>query len=190
MGNTKYPCVSRRTKLPGKGVNSEVTEIGRRWLSQRRSCDRYLTVCSLFWHGHVTNEEIENDHVCLHWKPVLLQSSELSVVCWEGKVGSQTEENYNKKRELIKGTDASFGCFISQVLAIKLIVWSPRKQSGRHLKFACYLKIYNWIQGCEHMWRNEYRHCQHEEMDLASVKMDLLDFAKCPTSNFHRLTVI
>ena len=29
MGNTKYPCVSRRTKLPGKGVNSEVTEIGR-----------------------------------------------------------------------------------------------------------------------------------------------------------------
>ena len=30
MGNTKYPCVSRRTKLPGSGVHSEVTERGRR----------------------------------------------------------------------------------------------------------------------------------------------------------------
>ena len=31
MGNTKYLCVCRRTKLPGRGVHSEeVREIGRR----------------------------------------------------------------------------------------------------------------------------------------------------------------
>ena len=31
MGNTKYLCVCRRTKLPGRGVLSEeVREIGRR----------------------------------------------------------------------------------------------------------------------------------------------------------------
>ena len=31
MVNTKYPCVCRRTKLPGRGVHSEmVKEIGRK----------------------------------------------------------------------------------------------------------------------------------------------------------------
>ena len=31
MGDTKYLCVCRRTKLPGRGVHSEkVREIGRR----------------------------------------------------------------------------------------------------------------------------------------------------------------
>ena len=31
MGDTKYPCVCRRTKLPGRGVHSEkVRETGRR----------------------------------------------------------------------------------------------------------------------------------------------------------------
>ena len=31
MGNTKYPCVCRRAKLPGRGVHREkVREIGRR----------------------------------------------------------------------------------------------------------------------------------------------------------------
>ena len=31
MGDTKYPCVCRKTNLPGKGVHSEkVREIGRR----------------------------------------------------------------------------------------------------------------------------------------------------------------
>ena len=30
MGDTKYPCVCRRTKLPGRGVHSEkVREIGK-----------------------------------------------------------------------------------------------------------------------------------------------------------------
>ena len=32
MGDTKQPCVSRRTKLPGTGVQSEkVRDIGRRY---------------------------------------------------------------------------------------------------------------------------------------------------------------
>ena len=31
MGDAEYPCVYRRTKLPGRGVHSEkVREIGRR----------------------------------------------------------------------------------------------------------------------------------------------------------------
>ena len=35
IGDTKYPCVCRRMKLPGRGVHNEkVREIGR------RSCDR------------------------------------------------------------------------------------------------------------------------------------------------------
>ena len=34
MGDTKYPCVCRRTKLPGRGVHSEVRELGRRWVRE------------------------------------------------------------------------------------------------------------------------------------------------------------
>ena len=36
MGDMKYSCVCRRTKLPGRGVHSEkVREVDR-----RRNCDR------------------------------------------------------------------------------------------------------------------------------------------------------
>ena len=30
MGDTKYPGVRKRTKLPGRGVHNEVKQIGRR----------------------------------------------------------------------------------------------------------------------------------------------------------------
>ena len=40
---------------------------GRRGMSQRRSCDTELTICSLPWLGPVANEELEEevarDHV-------------------------------------------------------------------------------------------------------------------------------
>ena len=41
----------------------------RQEVNQRRSCDRQLTVCSLFWLGLVINEElaeeVAHDHVCM-----------------------------------------------------------------------------------------------------------------------------
>ena len=40
-------------------------------------------------------EDIAHDHICMLSKPASLQSSELPVVYWEGKVSSQIEENYN-----------------------------------------------------------------------------------------------
>ena len=41
MGDTKYPCVCRRTKLPGWGVHGEKLGQGyRQEISERRSCDR------------------------------------------------------------------------------------------------------------------------------------------------------
>ena len=39
--DSKYLCVCRRMKLPGRGVHSEEVRV--------RSCDRYLIVCGLFW---------------------------------------------------------------------------------------------------------------------------------------------
>ena len=50
--------------LLGRGVHGEkVTELGR------RSCDRQLTVCSLFWVGPVSSEELAEEaahnHVCV-----------------------------------------------------------------------------------------------------------------------------
>ena len=65
MGDAKYLCVYRRTMLPRRGVSSDkVGELGR---EERGSCDRQLTVYSLFWLRLVTNEELEeeiaHDHV-------------------------------------------------------------------------------------------------------------------------------
>ena len=39
MGDTKHLCVYRRTKLPGRGVHSEVRR-NRQEMSQRGICDR------------------------------------------------------------------------------------------------------------------------------------------------------
>ena len=64
MGDTKYACVRRRTKLPGGVHGEKVTKLGR------RSCNRQLTVCNLFWFGPVTSEELTEEvvhnHFCLH----------------------------------------------------------------------------------------------------------------------------
>ena len=57
-------------------------------MGQRRNCDKKLTVCSLFWLGPVTNEELEeeaaHDQVLgktnNQTKTVSLLSSEPSVV--------------------------------------------------------------------------------------------------------------
>ena len=46
MGDTKYPCVCRRTKLPGRGVHCEMVRGRQQKISQRTSCDKLLTVCS------------------------------------------------------------------------------------------------------------------------------------------------
>ena len=47
MMNEKCPCVCRRT----------------------RCCDRYLTICNLFWFGQEANEELKeedaHDYVCV-----------------------------------------------------------------------------------------------------------------------------
>ena len=49
-------------------IHSEKIGRDRQGMSQR-SCDRQLTVCSLFWLGPVTNEElveeIAHNHVCV-----------------------------------------------------------------------------------------------------------------------------
>ena len=88
--DSKCLCVCRRMKLPGKGIRGEKV--------RGRSCDRYLTVCGLFWLWLVTNEgleEVAHDDVFMLWKPALLHSSEVSVVNWECKVGSQIKKNYS-----------------------------------------------------------------------------------------------
>ena len=68
-GDTMDPCICRRTKLPGRGIHSQKIGRHRQGMSQRRSCDRQLTVCSLFWLGPVSNkelvEEIAHNHVCV-----------------------------------------------------------------------------------------------------------------------------
>ena len=46
-------------------------------MRQRRSCDRWLTVCSLFWLGLVTKElpeEVAHDYVCVLCKLVWLHA--------------------------------------------------------------------------------------------------------------------
>ena len=77
-------------------------------------------VDSLFWLGLVTSEELAEkvayDHVCVLWKPIFLQSSELFVVYWDSKLGSHIEENAIVQLGENKGTDKSFGSFSSQVL--------------------------------------------------------------------------
>ena len=39
-------------------------------MSQRRSCDRQLTVCSLFWLGPVTNEELAEEKTLLEYQHI------------------------------------------------------------------------------------------------------------------------
>ena len=51
IGDTKYTCVSRGTKLTGRGVRSEKV---------RERKTRQLRVCSLFWLRPVTSEELED----------------------------------------------------------------------------------------------------------------------------------
>ena len=47
VGDTKYPCVCRRTQLLRRDAHGE--KRNRQEMGQ--SCDRQLTVCSLFWPG-------------------------------------------------------------------------------------------------------------------------------------------
>ena len=68
MRNAKYPCVCRRTKLPGRGVlNEKVIEVGRDGSGKKLL--QMVAVCSLFLFRPVTNEELEeevaHDPVCV-----------------------------------------------------------------------------------------------------------------------------
>ena len=58
----------QNNKASWGGVHS-VEVRNRQEVNQRRSCDRQLTVCSLFWLGLVINEElaeeVAHDHVCM-----------------------------------------------------------------------------------------------------------------------------
>ena len=91
-----------------------------------------MTICNLFWLGPVANEELEeevsHDHVCVIWKPVSLQRSELFVVFWERKVGSQTEESDNDLT-LRKQRHRREFWLLQQS--------GKRKQNEVHLKCAC-----------------------------------------------------
>ena len=55
MGDTKYPCFHRRTKLPGRGVYSEkVREVGRRWVREEVETHSWQFViysghCNVSW---------------------------------------------------------------------------------------------------------------------------------------------
>ena len=60
MGDTKYPRVWRRTKVPGRNVHSEIDgHRDRQEMSMGTICVRQLTVCSLFRLGTVTNQKLE-----------------------------------------------------------------------------------------------------------------------------------
>ena len=113
-----------------------------------------MTVCSLFWFGPVTNEvlgeEVGHDHVFILWKPVLLQSSELLVVNWEGEVGSQIADGYS------------------------WCVWFLCKQNGKQLKCAyqesCYLK--SWNQGCRRKY--DILYFVFRTYDSSATKLSLM----------------
>ena len=58
MGDTKYPCVCRRTKLPRRGVHRKVRETGD---ESEKKLWQIVAVCSLFWLGSVTSEELAEE---------------------------------------------------------------------------------------------------------------------------------
>ena len=70
IGEAKYLCVCRRTKLPRRGVHSEkVREISWRWAREELvTVDRLLLV--LAWTGHYRRGCTRSR--CVFWKPVLV----------------------------------------------------------------------------------------------------------------------
>ena len=65
MGGVKYLHVCKTVKLPGRVLHSEKEgQRDKQKMSQRRRCDGYLTVCSLFLPGLETNDELEEEVAC------------------------------------------------------------------------------------------------------------------------------
>ena len=66
MGDTKYPCVCRRTKLPARGYTVRIKD---RDTGRGSARGGIVAEYSLSWPGLVTNQELggeaAHDHVCV-----------------------------------------------------------------------------------------------------------------------------
>ena len=51
----------QKSEAARKGCTQCQGQRNRQEMSQRRSCDRQLTVCNLFWLGPVRNEELAEE---------------------------------------------------------------------------------------------------------------------------------